>query len=410
MKFDIFFSLCQGSSDKTLPNEKKVFDNFISQVKLADELGVENLWLAESHLSSEAQKNHKSPVIPNFKGEVGLNVDILQLAHVVYSVTKNINIGSAIRNILCNGGPLAHAETIRYFLFLNNLYGASQRKVNLGFASGRFEYSNRPYFIKPRDPFEEKYWKYIKPKILKEATQIFLKALKGDLFSSAEIKHSTIERKEISDPSSWNSMRNLCSHLETNKSDENIIYLKKWWEFEKTQIIPKDVDLKNLDLYLGSHDPEIQILANEIYPCKVFNLSITSNETINQTHMRMHKAYSKNNLSWKREFMPRTVMIFLNGQKHLSSAEQSNKAKEHAKKALENYWRAIEGTLDPKRVASAVCNSLCGNPEEICEQIRERFHPDDRLMLWFDFNCHDNDLICHSMKTFTDAVLPRLLE
>ena len=74
MKFDIFCSLCQGGPENKLPNERKVFENFFNQAKLADELGFENLWLAESHLSSEVQKENKNPVIPHFKEKLDLTM------------------------------------------------------------------------------------------------------------------------------------------------------------------------------------------------------------------------------------------------------------------------------------------------------------------------------------------------
>lgn len=149
MKFDVFFSICQTDVDGYMPSESVMFENFIDQVRLADQLGYEVAWVAETHLSCEIQKTGSEPVIPHFKGEIGLNTDILQLAHKVFSMTKNIEVGSAIRNILCNGGPIAHAEAVRTFLSLHGLDKNEKRKLHLGFASGRFEFSNRPYGIVP---------------------------------------------------------------------------------------------------------------------------------------------------------------------------------------------------------------------------------------------------------------------
>ena len=83
-----------------------MFENFFRQVRLADELDFGCAWVAESHLSSEVQKQNPHAVIPQFRGEIGLNTDILQLAHQVFAKTKKINVGSAIRNILANGGRL----------------------------------------------------------------------------------------------------------------------------------------------------------------------------------------------------------------------------------------------------------------------------------------------------------------
>ena len=128
MKYDIFLSICQTDVDGYLPNEKTMFDNFFDQALLADDLGYETAWIAETHLSCEIQKQTEKPVIPYFKGEIGLNTDILQMAHVLFAKTKQINVGSAIRNILCNGGPMAHAEEIQTALSLME-HSAPDRKL-----------------------------------------------------------------------------------------------------------------------------------------------------------------------------------------------------------------------------------------------------------------------------------------
>ena len=52
---------------------------------------------------------------------MGLNTDIFQLAHKVFACTERIEVGSAIMNILCNGGPVAAAERTRAFLALHGL-------------------------------------------------------------------------------------------------------------------------------------------------------------------------------------------------------------------------------------------------------------------------------------------------
>jgi hypothetical protein len=36
------------------------------------------------------------------------------------------------------------------------------------------------------------------------------------------------------------------------------------------------------------------------------------------------------------------------------------------------------------------------------------FHPDDTLMLWFDFNNHDSDAVERNMVAFVEEVIPRL--
>src|SRR5687767_11919054 len=121
MQYDVFFSICQTPVDGYTPSEAEMFRNFFAQVEAADELGYGVGWVAESHLSSQVQKKTREPVVPHWEGEVGLNVDILQLAAHVYRRTRRIEMGSAIMNILCNGGPVAAAERVAAFLALHGL-------------------------------------------------------------------------------------------------------------------------------------------------------------------------------------------------------------------------------------------------------------------------------------------------
>ena len=106
MKYDVFFSISQTPVDGGAPSEAEMFRNFFEQVEAADRLGYSTAWVAESHLSSEVQKIHPDPVIPHWQGEVGLNTDILQLAARVFARTERIEVGSAVLNLLANGGPL----------------------------------------------------------------------------------------------------------------------------------------------------------------------------------------------------------------------------------------------------------------------------------------------------------------
>ena len=81
-------------------------------------------------------------------------------------------------------------------------------------------------------------------------------------------------------------------------------------------------------------------------------------------------------------------------------------AKKEADQALSAYWSALEGTIDPNKVNKAANNALIGNPEEIAKQIVERFHPEDRIMAWFDFFNHDSDRVCRNMTAYMEQVVP----
>ncbi|RZA25942.1 MAG: LLM class flavin-dependent oxidoreductase [Proteobacteria bacterium] len=407
MKFDVFFSICQTEVDGYKPSERVMFEQFFDQLKLADELGFETAWVAETHLSCETQKQNPDAVIPHFIGEIGLNTDILQLAHKAFAMTKRINVGSAIRNILCNGGPLAHAEAVKTFLTLHGLNKEEKRKLYLGFAAGRFPFSNKPYGIKPRNELEAIAWGPLKGLLFQQATEIFLRALKSETFQTSDVTPMVLTAKQFRKPEEWAAVQKANQQIGYPQR-EGGFEVPSFWDFEQVGVIPFEAPLDLLQLVAGSHDPDVQLIANRYLPSWVFNLSITPMTTIEETHDRMAKAYNKSGGAWHRSYMPRTSLIFINGDENKTPIEQRAAAKLSAQNALENYWRAMEGTLDPRKVQEAVENAVYGNPEDVARQLQEKYHPDDRLMLWFDFNNHDNAAVKASMKAFWNRARPLL--
>jgi len=393
MEFDIFFSICQTDVHGYMPGEKVMFENFFEQVELADQLRFGTAWVAESHLSTEVQKMNPGAVIPHFAGEIGLNTDILQLAHRVFARTERIGVGSAIMNILCNGGPIAAAERIKTFLTLHGLDPAESRILTVGFASGRFPFINIPYGIVPRDKVEDAAWPVVKNKIFEEATEIFLRLLNGEILSSDKIAKRFLRRADFRSDADWQRV------LAAYGSNVDEVPLGARWRFPNLKIIPQEPRMDLLRLSIGSHDPQTQIFANTIMPVGVFNLSITPGDEIVKTNERMATHYHPDGGAWHRRLMPRTVLVFINDDKA--------KAAEEARDALTNYWRALEGTLDEEKVRRATDNALVGDAVTIERQMRERFHPEDRLMLWFDFNNHDSQRVMKNMTDFMTRVAPR---
>ena len=398
MKYDIFFSISQTPVDGHTPTEAVMFQNFFDQVKVADELGFGVAWIAESHLSSQVQKETSKPVIPHWQGEVGLNVDVAQLAHKVFAQTSQIEVGSAIMNILCNGGPIAAAEKIACFAALHGLNPEEKRKLHVGFAAGRFDFMNRAYGVDARNPVEEAAWRSVKGKVFREAAEIFLRLLNGEVLSSDQLDAPTLTRQDFRSDEDWQKV--LDAHGEAAESIE----LDRRWVFEKLKIIPQDFRRELLQFVVGSHDPALQEKVQDWAPVQVFNLSITSPEIIEKTHERLAKVYHADGGTWERGHMPRTVFVFINEQEGLTPEQKSEKAKEEARAALGAYWTALEGTLDPSKVEKATHNALIGNADEIAAQMVERFHADDRLMLWFDFFNHDNERVMANMRDFMNHV------
>jgi alkanesulfonate monooxygenase SsuD/methylene tetrahydromethanopterin reductase-like flavin-dependent oxidoreductase (luciferase family) len=438
MEFDVFFSISQTPVEGRAPDEAGMLRNFLEQVEAADRLGFGVAWVAESHLSSEVQKRNRDPVVPHWQGEVGLNCDILQTAHAVFRRTRRIEVGSAVMNILCNGGPVAHAERIAYFLALHGLDPNERRRIHVGFSAGRFDFMNRAYGILPRTAVERAMphglWK---GKVFDEAAEIFARLLRGDTLNSDQIPVRTVTRADVRADADWErivaaakaegALRPKQGKTQSAQSPQRTassassalsasspadgdveVVLPKRFVFEDLKVVPQEFRRDLLQLVVGSHDPGVQALVNRFVPAHVANLSITAPEVIEATHRRMAKEFHRDGGPWKRTYMPRTVMVFLNEEAGLSPAQRTAAAQKEAKAALTAYWNALEGTLDPKKVEGAAENAVIGNADDIAAQLQARYHSGDRLMLWFDFFNHDSPRVVRNMEAFMQKVAPKL--
>jgi len=410
MDFDIFLSIAQTPVEGHTPDEDTMFNNFFDQLQSADKLGFGTAWVAQAHLSTEVQKMNKQPVVPHWEGEVGLCTDFFQLAHLMFSKTKNIHVGSAVMSLLTHGGPVGIAERVGAFLALHGLDKDEKRKLRIGFSAGRFEFMARPYGIVPRDIVEEAAWPALRGQIFGEACEIFSRLLNGEIVNSDMIRKTTLTRTNFRSDEDWEKVQNAIIARDSISEAPESITIPNRYIFEDVKNIPQAWNRDLLDLILGSHDPKLQIDINEIFPVKVFNLSITPPELIEATHERMRKHYHSNGGPWKRNYMPRTLMVFVNDEPNLSDSEKTEAAKEEASKSLSSYWGALEGTIDPMKVSKAADNAVVGNVEEVAQQIADRFNPEDCVMAWFDFFNHDSPRVIRNMEAFMNRVVPRVEE
>lgn len=407
MLFDIFFSISQTpDTSGYIPSEKEMFSNFFEQVELADELGFGVGWVAQAHLSTEIQKRNNTPVVPHYPGEVGLCTDFFQIAQKMFSRTKKMEVGSAVLSILASGGPIAIAERVGAFLALHGMDGMEDRKLHIGFSAGRFEFMARPYGIIPRNIVEEAAWPALRGQIFAEASEIFLRLLNGEVISSNMIRDTVLTRENFRSDEDWKKVQDAAKEFYDLKELTETVEIPHRYDFEEIKTIPQNWRRDLLNLVLGSHDPNLQIEVNKWRPVQVFNLSITPPHIIEETHERMAENYHLDGGKWNRGMMPRTIMVFVNNEEGLSSEEQSIAAKEEAKAALNTYWSALEGTIDPSKVERATDNAVIGNVEEVAEQIIQRFDRNDKLMCWFDFFNHDSERVQRNMKAFMDEVVP----
>ncbi|EDY48925.1 conserved hypothetical protein [Streptomyces clavuligerus] len=376
--------------------------NFLEQAQVADALGFATIWVAGSHFSSELQQGHRRPVIPNWRGEIGLNTDFCQLAGQVLTRTRRIEVGSAVMNIVGQGGPLAAAERVAALVGWHGLDPAESRTLHIGFSGGRFDYINRLSGVVPRTGWEEAAWPRVRSAVAAEAAEIFVRLLAGETLTSEDIPEAELGPEAFPDPEMYRRA------LAEGRSVEGRVVLPRRWEFEAVKAVPEIARPDLLELVVGSQDQALQARLNLIRPVKVFNLSITPPSVIEATHTRLQRVYHPAGGPWRRGYMPRTVFVFLHDHRGRSAGANRSDARADAEARLAAYWRAMEGTVNPARVAAAADNALIGTSADIAEQIGARFHPQDRLMLWFDFFTQDSKRVCEQMDAFMTRVVPRL--
>lgn len=391
MIFDLFHSISDPVVNGKSLGPKVSIDQFLNQVRLAESLGADTIWCAESHFSSETQKKTSVATIPEFYGEVGLNCDSFQLFHLIYSQTKRIHLGTGIHNIVGgSGGPIASAERVKYLHFVNQHYWGGERTLRMGIASGRFPYQNTAFGIVPRNPLEKDLWGVLKRTIFIEAVEIFLRLLRGEELSSENTQGYVLNAAQIPDAVKGKYTAPLT--------------LPKRWEFESLKLMYETQDFKGLEIVLGSSDPEALQMANKYWDVNLFNLSFTPPDQIEKMHLKMAELSKAWNSTWTRSRLPRTVLTFID--------KNPKKAEELAHSVIDTYIEAMRGTAQVPDKNVLLQRALIGDAAQIREQLHpenpRKFHADDRLMLWFEFNQLDGKDIEGRMRYFFEEVAARV--
>jgi alkanesulfonate monooxygenase SsuD/methylene tetrahydromethanopterin reductase-like flavin-dependent oxidoreductase (luciferase family) len=399
MQFDLFHSIGRIDLLKPIPADRAIFSAFIEQCCLGEDLGYSTMWVAESHFSSEIQKSNARPVIPHYRGEVGLNADSFQLSQLLFAKTRTIGFGTAIHNIVGgNGGPIASADRVRTLAFLNSM-NSSPRKLHIGVASGRFPYINAPFGIVPRSELEKILWPQYQRLIFIEALEIFLRLSRSEALASSQIKQWRIDR------SLFRSDEEFAAAMTASGSSADGVAYQPRWDFERLMLVPemREQDYASwMNFVLGSHDPMARDHGLKFADLDIFNLSFTPPSQLAKVHEEMFVRYRESGRLWHRSRMPRTVLVFID--------QISARAREMASRCFDVYIEAMRGTVVLPPKDELMARALIGDPSELRDQLSHDnpngFHHDDRLMLWFEFNQNDHEAIKTQMRLFAEKVMP----
>ncbi len=90
--------------------------------------------------------------------------------------------------------------------------------------------------------------------------------------------------------------------------------------------------------------------------------------------------------------------------------ERHRRGRERADELLRNAWESAPSgvvLIDADGFVVQINPALATlvGSDEVGAAFAERFHPDDRLMLWFDFNNHDSKRVMKNMRDFMERVV-----
>ena len=394
MIFDLFHSLSDPVVSGRTLGAGRCFGQFLEQVTLAEELGMSTVWCAESHFSSETQKRGRQPSIPHFAGEVGLNADSFQLFHCIVSRTQRIGLGTAIHNIVGgSGGPIASADRVNTLRFINRELWPRPRELNIGIAAGRFPYQNSPFGITARNRAEALLWAHVQRFAFYEAVEIFLRLLSGEELASDQLTAHEVSLAQAE------AVLGAAQQAELPASSFPYRPAPRW-NFESLRLVPEAGSSEDLNVVLGSADPEALAVARRFWKVDLFNLSFTPPARIEAIHAQM----AAGDPSWSRRRLPRTVLVFADPSRATALGR--------ADAALDAYIEAMRGTAQVPDKQVLLERALVGDASEIREQLgpggSHGFDAADRLMLWFEFNQTDGAAIQRQMKYFFEEVVEKL--
>jgi alkanesulfonate monooxygenase SsuD/methylene tetrahydromethanopterin reductase-like flavin-dependent oxidoreductase (luciferase family) len=157
MKFGTFHLMERPFSK----SESQVLSEHLDQMRLADELGFDSVWLTEHHFSSV-------PYVPNVPGEYGISASPFALACAVAQITRRVRIGTAVK-VIALEHPLRTAEDAA----LADLLSLGRLDFGVGLGYRKYEFEGLGV------PLAEKNERF------KEALEIIIGAWTNDEFSYA---------------------------------------------------------------------------------------------------------------------------------------------------------------------------------------------------------------------------------
>ena len=108
----------------------------------------------------------------------------------------------------------------------------------------------RPYGIVPRDSVEEVAWPALRGQVFAEASEIFLRLLKGEVVSSDMIRPTILTRDNFRSDEDWEKVQQAAVTERRLDSSPESIEINRRYDFEEIKTIPQDWRRELLNLVL----------------------------------------------------------------------------------------------------------------------------------------------------------------
>jgi alkanesulfonate monooxygenase SsuD/methylene tetrahydromethanopterin reductase-like flavin-dependent oxidoreductase (luciferase family) len=332
MRFSKFIAL-------VCPNEKdpaQKYQESLEQIQFADEAGFYGIWLSENHFSSKVG-------LPKFQGEIGITPRPLLFGMKIAERTKQIRIGTAVRNIVFSN-PIHVAEEALVFDLLTK--GRLDLGVGCGYRPWEFE-----GFKIPREESKERFL---------ESLEILDQAMRGQPFS----------------------------------------FKGKYYDIPEVSVVPKPYHtLPRPNLYIATGDPEqVKLAAQKDFG--VMSFSTSSKEHLVSLYNTYCEIAEPLGHSTDRNRFPITRQIYIHHDPNVVN-EYVERNLPHYQAALGDF-KACPPLEELKKLYIIGTPNEC---VEQLKALRDDMGC-PHVILWFNFGWLTHQEVMDQMTLFKEEVIP----
>ncbi len=332
MRFSKFIALvCPDGKDPAVKYEES-----LEQIQLADEMGFYGIWTSENHFSSKA-------ALPGFKGEIGITPRPLLFGMKIIDSTRQIRVGTAVRNIVFSN-PILVAEEALVFDLL------SKGRLDLGVGSGYRPWEFKGFRI-PREEAKERFL---------ESLEILDRGMRGETFS----------------------------------------FKGKYYDIPEVSLVPKPYYTKpRPQIYLATGDPEqIQLAAQKDYG--VMSFSTSSKDHLVNLYQTYCKIAGPLGYSTSKDRFPVTRQIYIHRDPKVVQ-EYAERNLPYYQAALGDF-KACPPLEELKKLYIIGTPEAC---IQQLQQLRDEMEC-THVILWFNFGWLTHQEVMDQMTLFRDEVMP----